>query len=293
MRLASILLLSAIVWGAPRPSESARWGANGHEMATRAALTVLPSDVPDFFRAAAEQLVYLDPEPDRWRVGARAEMSTVWSLDHFINFERVPDEALEAADRYAYLAAVRAAGVERPEGLGFLPFAIVERYQRLVTEWELWRRESDSTRRAFIEDLIVNDAGILGHFVTDGSQPHHVTVHYNGWANGAPNPEGYTQDRSFHARFETAFVDAFVSQEDVDRRVAAPRSAAGRAREAVMRYLGETRAHVDILYRLERDVGFDPGARPRPEAVSFAAERLAAGASMLAVLWRSAWEESR
>jgi hypothetical protein len=286
---ASLALLGAVALPAPR----ARWGANGHEMATRAALTAVPADMPAFFREAGDQLVYLDPEPDRWRVTGRDEALGAWSFDHFINLENVPPAALEARDRYAFLSAVRAAGVEEPHRVGFLPFAIVERYQRLVTEWELWRREADPERRSWIEARIVNDAGILGHFVTDGSNPHHATIHFNGWADGAPNPEGYTQDRGFHGRFEAAFVDAHVRQEDVTRRMGPPLSVADRARPAVMSFLRSTQEAVDELYRLDRDVGFDPGGPASAESVAFAAERLAAGAQMLAVLWLSAWEESR
>ena len=51
-------------------------------------------------------------------------------------------------------------------------------------------------------------------------------------------------------------------------------------------------AEVETLYRLDRDVGFDPWEPAAPEALEFAAERLAAGAEMLAVLWWSAWVES-
>jgi len=293
MRKASLVAALAVLGATAAPASPPRWGASGHEMAARAALTVLPPELPAFFRDAGEQLVYLDPEPDRWRSADRAEMRAAWAPDHYINLENVPATALDAADRYAYMAALGAAGVERPEQSGFLPFAIVERYQRLSTEWRLWRSESDPTRRRWIEERIVNDAGILGHFVTDGSQPQHVTIHYNGWAADAPNPNGFTTDRTFHARFETDFVNAFVRQSDVTSRVAPPLSVAHRARAAVLSYLRSTQERVEDLYRLDRDVGFDPDGPTRPETIGFAADRLADGAQMLTVLWISAWEESR
>lgn len=288
--LALAIAMLGFLHGDDTPS---RWGAAGHEMAARAAVESLPREVPDFFRAAGEQLVYLDPEPDRWRVGNRTEMREAWSYDHFINLERVPQATLAAPHRYAYLTALRDSGLQRPEQAGLLPFRIVELYQRLVTEWTLWRRESDPRRREWIERRIANDAGLLGHYVTDGSQPHHTSIHYNGWADGTANPDGYTEDRTFHGRFETAFVEAHVEQDDVSRRMAAPESVAGSARTAVMDYLRSTHALVEELYRLDRDVGFDPDGPARAETVDFAAERLAAGARMLAVLWLSAWEESR
>jgi hypothetical protein len=129
--------------------------------------------------------------------------------------------------------------------------------------------------------------------VTDASQPHHTTIHFNGWASATPNPEGYTLDRSFHARFESDYVSTHIRYEDVARRVPArPRSVAGTARAAVLEHIHATHAAVEELYRLDRDVGFDPNGPARAEARAFAADRLAAGASMLADLWLSAWEES-
>ena len=71
-----------------------------------------------------------------------------------------------------------------------------------------------------------------------------------------------------------------------------PGSVAGAAREAVRRHIFESHAEVETLYRLDRDVGFDPEAPADPAARAFAAERLAAGARMLASLWWSAWVES-
>jgi len=290
----SILALAMVTLGFVHAEDpTSRWGATGHEMAARAAVTSLPTEVPDFFRSAEEQLAYLNPEPDRWRVSSRVEMRDAWSYDHYINLEIVSEAALAAPHRYAYLAALREDGNRQPEQAGLLPFRIVELYQRLVTEWTLWQAETDPQRRVWIQDRIINDAGLLGHYVTDGSQPHHTTIHYDGWAGGTPNPDGYGTGRGFHGRFETAFVDAHVSQEDVSRRMERPTSIAGSVRAGVMRYLQSTHTSVEELYRLDRDVGFDPSGARRAETVDFAAERLAAGARMLAALWLSAWEESR
>jgi hypothetical protein len=249
--------------------------------------------MPAFFRTAGAQLAYLNPEPDRWRAADQVEMGEAWAYDHFINLERVPPGVLAAPDRFSYLAALAASGADAPHRVGLLPFRIVELYQRLVAQWRLWRQERDPVRRGWIEQRILNDAGILGHYVTDASQPHHTTIHYSGWADGLPNPQGFTLDRGFHVRFERDFVDAWVQPENVARRVARPpRSVAGRIREAVVEHIGTAHEQVERLYRLERDHGFDPRRAPVPEALDFAAERIAAGARMLADLWWSAWLES-
>lgn len=296
--LSAALLAAHVLAVSPGPGHAAtpprRWGADGHEMAARAAVSTLPSQLPAFFRDAGDQLVYLDPEPDRWRSRELNEMDKAWSYDHYIDLENVPAGALDAPDRYAFIRALHRAGIERPEvDAGFLPFRIVELYQRLVTEWRLWRDESDPARKAWIEQRIVNDAGILGHYVTDAANPHHTTIHYNGWNKDAPNPNGYTTSNDFHWRFESLFVQAHVHQGDVDQRVTgAVRSVAGDARAAVMAHIRGSHAQVETLYKLEKDFGFDPDKAARPETRDFAAERLAAGAEMLRTLWWSAWLES-
>ena len=291
----SLLLSLVLTLGAATPAKApVPWGFVGHEMSAAAAVAVLPADLPDFFRDAGDQLVYLNPEPDRWRSRDLAEMDQAWSYDHYIDLENVPFGALDAPDRFQYLAALYQAGLEKPErDGGFLPFRILEVYQRLVTEWRLWRNTDDMRRRAFIEARILNDAGILGHYVTDAANPHHTTIHFNGWAETAPNPEGYTYDRGFHSRFERYFVEAHVGLEAVTSRVTgAPASVAGNARDAIWGHILRTHEEVETLYRLDRDVGFDPEADATPEIHDFTADRLAAGARMLAALWWSAWLES-
>lgn len=263
-------------------------------MAAHAAGVILPRQMPEFFREATDQLAYLNPEPDRWRSRSASEMDRAWTHDHYLNLERVPEPALGEPDRFAYLDALRAAGLATPErDGGLLLFRIVELYQRLVAEWALWRAERDTVRRGWIEQRIINDAGILGHYVTDASQPQHTTIHFNGWDRGSSNPEGYTTDRDFHARFETAFVNAHLTQGDVSRLVTTPpRSVAGMARPTVLEHIRAAHARVEELHRLDRDFGFRPDRPARRETRDFAAERLADGARMLADLWWSAWLES-
>jgi hypothetical protein len=284
--------------GTTAPDATPRWGFGGHEMAAQAAVRVLPDVMPEFFLEADDQLVWLGPEPDRWKDRDRPAMDQAWTYDHYIDFENVPEEALDAPDRFTFLAALYAEPadqrLERPErDAGFLLYRIVEVYERLVTAWSRWAdAPAGSDERRWLEERIVNDAGILGHYVTDGSQPHHTTIHFNGWDADTPNPEGYTNDRSFHSRFERFFVDSHVSQQDLDRRMsAAPAPLQDTPREAVLRYLRRTFEEVPTLYRLDRDVGFDPDGRPNEATRDFAAERLTAGAEMLATLWWEAWVE--
>lgn len=268
------------------------WGFDGHTMISRVAVEGLPADMPDFFTDAAEQLVYLGPEPDRWRDDELTTMDEAWKYDHYIDLENVPGDALEAPDRYAFIGALYAAGIDEPEqAVGFLPYRIEEMYQRLVTGFARWRVEDDATERTWIEARVINDAGILGHYIGDAANPHHTTIHFNGWSSDVPNPEGYTTSRDFHWQFESQFTGAHVEYDDVWAATPEGAGVVVEIHDAVRRYIMETHEDVIPMYELEQSVGFDPEAAA-PEAEAFVVRRLASAATMLRTLWYSAWVES-
>ena len=307
MRLLALVLALLSPLAVVGTAAGAFWGPHGHEMSARAAVMALPPGMPAFFAGATEQLTYLNPEPDRWRHEDFREMDQAYSYDHYVDLENVPEAARTAPDRYRYLEVLyRETTLPRPErDAGLLPFHILELYQRLVTEWALWHeaeRAEDLVARGFIQDRILNDAGILGHYVTDASQPHHTTIHFNGWnASGAlhePNPEGFTESRDFHWRFESDFVRAHVRPEAVVLATRAwpdpPRwEGMDAVREAVWTHLEESHDQVRPLYTLERDHGFTPAAGADPATVAFTVGRLSHGARMLRDLWWNAWLEGR
>jgi hypothetical protein len=286
---------------APAPATPAdapirrRWGFYGHELGGRAAAAGLPAAMPAFFRGEADRLAYLNGEPDRWRNRAVPAMDQAWSYDHYLWLENVPGEALRAPDRFSFMDSLHAAGGPPHDlrNVGLLPYRTLELYQRLVAEWRLWRPESDGDRRRWIEERIINDAGILGHYVMDASNPHHTSKHHNRWHPDDPNPEGFTADPAFHGGFERVFVEARIRPEDVNSRVTGPaRSVAGNAWRAILDGIMDSHGQVQQLFRLQRDIGFDPAGPLRAETRNFAAERIAAGARTLRDLWWSAWLES-
>jgi hypothetical protein len=250
--------------------------------------------MPSFFTEAADQLIYLNPEPDRWRSGDIREMDEAWKYDHYVDLENVPAGGMEARDRFEFIGALYRAGIENPQQtVGFLPFRLLEMVQRLTTEFAIWRNMEDGPERVFVEARILNDAGILGHYATDASNPHHTTIHFNGWAEGVPNPEGYTTSRDFHSRFESGFVGAHLTEADVGPRLTSSATAFVNPREAIWEHVRRTNRSVEELYRLEMEHGFDPYSPPHPAEREFVATRLAAGAEMLRDLWWSAWVNSQ
>ena len=268
------------------------WGEHGHRLIGRAAADALPDSMPAFFRTAAAQLSYLNPEPDRWRNRAErdldAAMDAAHAPEHYIDLELVPAGVLDAPDRLAYADSL-AAHDEAAKTAGLLPYQILELTQRLRVGFRDWRAAENDAERAYVEDRIVNDAGILGHYVADGSNPHHTTIHYNGWAGD----DGRVADleRGFHYRFESAYVEAHLDLDDVEGALTAPARDLGPLRPAVWGYVLDTHALVERLYELDEAESYGPdteGAEHR----AFAVGRLAAGAAMLRDLWWTAWVTS-
>src|SRR5579872_7370812 len=103
---------------------------------------------------------------------------------------------------------------------------------------------------ALDEQLILRDIGVWSHFVADGSQPLHVTVHFNGWGD-YPNPSGFSLSQTLHARFETTFVAAHAGDAAVAARLHPYVPTTGAFAPRVAAYLQATNAEVVPLYRLE------------------------------------------
>lgn len=293
--LAAAVVVALAVAAVPRVLDA--WGAHGHRIVGGGAARALPPEMPSFFRAADRQLAYLNPEPDRWR--SREERRSDPALDgatapdHYIDIELIPAPRragiLAAGDRFAYADSLRALG-ESPEKVGMLPFRMVEMTQRLRDGFRRWRRATDAEERAWIEQLIIADAGVLGHYVADASNPAHTSIHHNGWVGD--NPRGFATDTRFHGRFEGEFVGARVGGREVEARIAgaAPRVMAD-LRAATVAYVLASHSELERLYEMDRVQRFD-STNVSDAHRQFAAERLAAGAAMLRDLWWTAWVTS-
>jgi hypothetical protein len=290
-----ILVVLAGVAVLVAPAAVYAWGDAGHRITGEAAALKMPAATPAFFRAATRQLAYLNPEPDRWKDRSERALDPAieggTSPDHFIDMEMAPPAVLAAAfrapNRYAYLDTLAAAGV-KGVAMGMLPFKMLEMSQLLREDFRLWRTANDTTR-PWIEARIIDDAGILGHYVADGSNPAHTTIQFNGWTG--PNPNGYATDRQFHARFESGFVGAQIKTADVVSHVDTVPRVFPDLRAAIIAYLTASNAEVEHLYQLDKAHPFDANTTA-PEDKAFAVDRLAAGARMLRDVWWTAWVTS-
>jgi hypothetical protein len=284
---APVLLIVLLVL-AMAPTANA-WGDEGHRFVNRVAAQKLPDDMPAFFRNATPRLEFLGPEPDRWRDNKELffALRELNAPDHFIDMERTEDFVNLPNDRHKYGDWLRAKGKD-PKDIGYLPYSILEYYEKIQVLFRLWRDPAQAAEREQIEQNIIYYAGVLGHYVADGAQPLHATNHYNGWS-GSSNPELFTRE-PLHWRFEGEYVKAQIKAEDFSGLV----KTATRLNDAFadsMKFLFDSNSHVVQLYSMDKTARWDANNR-NAKSKEFVTKRLAAGAQMLSNLWYTAYLNS-
>src|SRR5207244_2207517 len=100
--------------------------------------------------------------------------------DHFFDSERWGAISTIEPDRYLFMEKVAERKIKL-DRIGYLPYAIIENYGRLVNAFRHWREARTASDRDTARANAIYYAGVLGHYVGDGSQPLHVSIHFNGW----------------------------------------------------------------------------------------------------------------
>jgi hypothetical protein len=295
LRLAAALAILPLL-NAPR---AFAWGHDGHSMINEVAAKSLPADVPEFLRtkSAFEAMYLYGPVPDsaQWRSAAVPELNAAKAPDHEIDLEWADLIGPLPRKRYDYINALAAAQPQHPdikmtpENVGTLPWTADEDYEALEAAFHDYRETRSAGKDTHaLEAEIVFTAGMLGHFVADGSQPLHTTTQYNGW-NG-PNPNGYTTDKHVHGRFEGDFVHDNIHEADFASLVPAKPEVIKDVFVNFMFYLRHSNSLVERVYQLDKTGGFINAGTP--ESRAFVDERLAAGATKLRDLIYTAWIRS-
>ncbi len=199
--------------------------------------------------------------------------------------------------RYDFIRALYAAQARhpdiplQPDKVGMQPWQVEEIWERLKSDFRDYRKLAAANEdTSGVKTIILFEAGWLGHYVADGSQPLHATINYNGWAEKT-NPNGYTTEHHIHSQFESVFVSANIKPRDVDPLVAAAKpQVVNDEWTQYLAYIHHSNTLVEKTYQLEKAGGFtDAGT---PDGKAFTEERLAAGAIELRDLIYSAWVHS-
>jgi len=304
-RLAPFALAAAVLALTPAPVLA--WGGSGHRMIGEVAMRALPTELPGFLRTrqAIVDVSEYSREPDRIKRAGRA-FDVNRDAGHFLDLGDDgtvfggPRLSALPPTRPDYEKALQAVGQSSWKA-GYLPYSILESYQQLMQDFAYWRvlkyaeahpawsahkawYAADRRRR---ELQILIALGELSHFVGDGSQPLHVTVHFNGWGD-YPNPNGYSQAK-LHGPFEGDLVRESVKLADVKAKLPPPRALSGTVEQRIGDYLAATGAEVIPFYEMEKAGGMNPGD---PRGPALASRQIAIGAGELRDMIVLAWQGS-
>lgn len=300
---------------------SPAWDYTGHRMVSAAAIVSLPEDFPEFARneVADTRVQFLAGEPDRWRNLPDPALRHINEPDHYMDFEELerygltvktlPDLRNELLGRIYVARAQEPAkfATEEPDEdvnkthllFGLLPYAINENFLKLKSEFTYLRNLESNGGAA--EDIaqarqnVLYTMGVLSHFVGDGAQPLHTTIHHHGWVG--KNPRHYTRDKDFHSSVDGGFIyaagivfDEFKGQVKPAKLIWPGDQALAEANAfpVIMAYLDGTFRRVVPLYKLKKQGKLDE-LHPSTEGRAFIEEQLLRGGGFLGDLYYSAY----
>lgn len=308
------------------PMHCEAWDYEGHRLVNQIALASLPADFPAFALTAEnkERVAFLAGEPDRWRNSTDPTFKHVNDPDHYIDLEQLDEYGLDAHKltrfRYEFAAQLALARSAHPEKfppidpnrnadhtrelMGFLPWAIVENFDKLKSEFSYLKtfQENGGTPEeiANAQQNIVYIMGVMGHYVGDGSQPLHTTKHHHGWAGA--NPHGYSTESRFHAWIDGGYFHKIggVTLKDVQGSIrparlislSYPDEKPAETFPIVMDYILEQFKLVEPLYQLEKDGKLNGDMGVGMEGKGFLTGQLVKGGQMLGDLWYTAWQQA-
>jgi hypothetical protein len=299
------------------------WDYEGHHAINELALASLPPDFGiELTPALKGRIEFLAGEPDRWRNVSDLPLKHFNGPDHYVDLEDLKLYGLTPETlpimRYDFVADIALARAAHPDRFppidpdkdadhtreldGFLPWAITEYYEKLKSDFSTLKtlKQYGGTPEevANAQADCVYVMGVMGHFVGDGSQPLHTTVHFNGWVGD--NPNGYTTRTTFHAWIDGGYfkktggikVDALVGKIQPATRIANAADPEAFFRDVVA-YLVEQNKFVEPLYEMDKNGQLAGDGDKGMEALPFLDGQLVKAGQMLGNIWLTAWLEAQ
>jgi len=299
------------------------WDYEGHHAINELALASLPDDFGGLTLTPVlkHRIEFLAGEPDRWRNVGDLPLKNLNGPDHYIDLEDLKLFGLTPETlplmRYDFAADIARARAAHPERFsvidpdrdadhtreldGFLPWTITENYEKLkscfsyLKTFEKYGGTPEEIANAKANIIYV--MGVMGHFVGDGSQPLHTTVHFNGWVGD--NPHGYTTSMKFHSWIDGGYfrqtggikVKSLVDKIHPAQRIASAGEPDGMFR-ATVAYLAAQNKLVEPLYEMEKEGKLTGEAGRGMEGRAFLDGQLVKAGQMLGNIWYTAWLEA-
>ncbi|HQR05462.1 MAG TPA: hypothetical protein PLN21_01500 [Gemmatales bacterium] len=259
-------------------SPSQAWWVKGHGTIAEAACMALPDEMPAFFLAAGKQLNHLAGEPDRYKNKGAEFLRVTEAPDHYIDLEEFGDEKLPK-DRFKGLELAKKRGIT-PEKAGFLPYALMENYDKLACAFYDYRKEPDNEA---VKMKCLVYAGILSHYTGDACMPLHSTRDYD----GRLGLDGHIKQKGIHAKIDGFPETHGFTPEELARGYAVLKLSDPwvHLQEVIL----ESHHNVERCYEIDLAGGFD---KPTEESRAFIIKHTRRGAQFTAEMWYSAWLKS-
>lgn len=254
------------------------WWVKGHGVIAEAACMALPDEMPAFFRAAGKQLNHLAGEPDRFKNKGAAFLRITEAPDHYIDLEEFGGETLPK-DRFKGLELARKRGVT-PEKAGFLPYALMDNYDKLACAFYDYRKEPENDA---VRMKCMVYAGILSHYTGDACMPLHSTRDYD----GRLGIDGQMKQKGIHAKIDGFPETHGFTAEELCRGYSVEKISDPWMH--LQEVIQESHHHVERCYEIDLAGGFD---KPTEESRAFIIKHTKRAAQFTAEMWYSAWLKS-
>lgn len=294
---------------------AAAWDEKGHVIVTELAIEGLPADFPTWVRdpESRARLCYLCAEPDRWRGQKSVVLDHINGPDHYLDIEDLAGFGLKLDGlprfRNEFIERLATERAQNPgrfvridpkldkdhtkEIPGLLPYAIEELQWKIASSWstlrtfEAYADVVTEAEMAGARNDVLQNMGLISHFLGDAAQPLHLTKHHHGWVG--PNAKGYTTDKAFHSYIDGGVIDLHgINSGELKSRIrpATPFDPVDDWKQ-IAGILAVSFERVEPLYALEKS-----GALRRTEGKAFIENCLLDGGANLAGIWVAAYRGS-
>lgn len=294
MKITSVLALPLLL-SFMLSNRALAWGRMGHDLSARTAARLLADTTKkSFYKTHTTDLGYYSNVPDLvWKKPGTYDVE--WT-NHFMDMEIFERELKKAVEEGRWSAK------EDPYDLGRAAFdakfpaitqqagrafwRIREFEKRLQKTAELLKQKDilkEERHRLQLEWLIV--AGTMGHYVSDLSQPLHVTENYDGQL---------TEQKGIHGHFEDTLVDELWPSIDMQVFKDAQKlwdkeqnALAGKTTLALIKDLASSSTKdAEEILKKDKKVSREDLKKAVEVYRPIIVRRLAAGAVVLAEIWR-------
>jgi len=282
IKSASIWLILLLILMADSTSA---WWTGGHVILSKAAVHVLPDEIPNFFRSSGLMIAHCSADPDLANNRNVPHLRSTQHPNHYLDLELLKDNNLPET-RYALISLCNQLKLA-PEKVGFLPYEIIEATERLALSFAEHRKYPQNS---YIQQKCLVYAGLLGHYSEDVCQPLHVTLHHNGRVNA--NGEVIAH-KGIHYKVDAIIEHVGFTSEQLTNGLQI--QALDDLRKDVLTVVLTKHAEVTRLYELADQFPSENEAEPTlsPEVADFVKHMAVSATQFTAQLYLTAWQMSK